>query len=257
MAHDGALMAAAVTECTRLFDPLVVCVNLDPTVWAQACGCEIGWDDGAPIVRAPPAGAPDPDALVDSERVQVVFDAITRVKGAFPAKTIACGVSGPATLATALGLDQPISKSGQFMVGELITEATRALCENGVDLIVIMEDPAQGDAELENWISGGHYGRIHKVAHHYSVETLLLSPGLTSAPEDLNALDYVATSMGIVLDGFGTGTCDSDSIALGDLDGSSARWFLTTAWDVDPAADLGALQHDMKAAVSAAERLAS
>ncbi|MGI9622422.1 MAG: hypothetical protein ACR2PK_06255 [Acidimicrobiales bacterium] len=250
-------MASAVVECTRLFKPPVASVNLDPTVWAEGCGATVDWASGRPeIVDAGP-GDPDPDVVMASARTEAVLHAVERVRGAVPGTPLGVGVPGPATLAGMIGLSDATSSSTQFAIGEVLSEATRALCEAGVDLIVVMEDPALDEPDLRPWIAAGQVGRVMTIAGHYSSEVLLLAAGAefsAESAEPLAGLDYFVAYdptpamngclTGRVLEGIGgLGEQDEVDVAAGSRDGAG---FTTVAWDLPPTADPAAVLRDIK-----------
>ena len=148
MASRPIEMSLAVTECARLFGQQVVSVNLDPTVWLEAVGCQVEWRKSGPAIIGVRDSLPNPEEIADADQAKVGLEAIDRVRGALPpGNLVACGAIGPATLAWSLGLDAQPARMEEFMVGELVTEIARLVCSKPIDLLVVMEDvPVSNDA---------------------------------------------------------------------------------------------------------------
>lgn len=263
MASDASLLASAVIDSGKLFNLPVLCMNFDLTLWGEAAGCATDWEAVPPCIAQGGAPDPNPDAVRESVRITTLVDAIARVKGAMPQHPVACAIAGPATLAKLLEFEQPVSRMGQFTVGELITEYVNVLCENKIDNVVVVEGRSIDDEALVPWVAGGHYARIAKLADHYSVATTLLCPQASLSDEQLaefDSLTYVVAqpnatvaanfahaAKGVCVAGFGTGgvTVPAGLDAL-----EQGSYFLTTPWDLGPDSDFASIQQDI-ATVSA------
>jgi len=262
MAASAVEMSLAVIDSVKLFRQEVVSVNLDPTVWLEAMGCEIGWGVSGPAIIAVPDSLPNPEDIADADRVRVVLEAIDRVRGSLPpGKLIGCGMVGPATLARSLGLGTRPDRSEEFMVGEFVTEAVRSICSKPIDLLVLMEDEHVGSDDLGYWSSKGHYAAVQRMAHYFSVAVILLArsvPNIKGDEPGLNEYDGLVAGIpgswygaeghekplkGIVVPGFGTGSCRLDQVESFLEEGC----FLTHTWDVASGTDLGDLQRDIAA----------
>jgi hypothetical protein len=256
-------MSLAAADCAKLFDLDVVSVNLDPTVWLEAAGCDVQWRESGPAVSGVRESLLNPEAIANADRPQVVLEAIDRVRGALPAaKLIACGSVGPATLALALGLESPLDRMDEFMVGEFITEAVKLICSKPIDLLVVMEDDSAGDDNLSYWSSKGHYSRIQRMAHYFSKSIILLARSASSIKGDdpqFNEYDGLVVGsagpteaagphakpvQGIVVPEFGTGHCNPEQVEPLPEAGTC---FLTHSWDLAADTDLGSLQRDIGA----------
>ena len=257
MAEDPVAMASAVVDSSKLFKTTMVCVNFDPTLWAEAAGCGTDWQ--AMPTTAPGGSAdPNPDAVKEAPRIATLVDAIARVKGALPNQPVSCAMPGPATLASVLELGIPPARMDQFTVGELAGEFASVLCEAQVDNIVIVEDPRCDEDALAPWVESGQYARIAKLTDHYSVASTLLCPQLSLTQAhiaEFDSLTYVVAESGstaaahfdhaikgFCVEGFGTGNVKATG-ELGALEPDS--YFLTTRWDLDPDTDLADIQQDI------------
>ncbi len=263
MAASAVEMSLAVMDSVKLFRQGVVSVNLDPTVWLEALGCEVAWGELGPAITAVPDSLPMPEEIADSDRVRVVLEAIDRVRGSLPPeKVIGCGTVGPVTLAQSLGLGTRPDRSEEFMVGEFVTEAVSSICSKPIDLLVVMEDdPVSGD-DISYWSSKGYYESVQRVAHHFSVAVILLARSISRIKGDepgLNEYDGIVAGIsgeqhgaawqgkpmkGIVVPEFGTGSCRLDKLRS-FLKGGGC--FLTHAWDVASDTDPGDLNKDIAA----------
>ena len=258
MAYDPNVMSAAVVECAELFNPKVVSVNLDPTVWAEAVGCEVAWGNGFPVITDSSGFTPNPDVLLECERVKVLRDAIERTRASIPNSLLACAINGPGMLSALLPTDEPMSDSEVFLIGECVSEAARMVCETGVDLLVVMEEQAINNKVIEYWLKRGIYHQVGKISAYYSIATVLLSPGYEYSEAlmvDSSTIGYwigrtenIRPSgvngrplFGHIVNGFGAGRCELEDIRkiLKRLPG-----FLTTQWDLDPDTDLTSVHRD-------------
>lgn len=258
MALDASLMASGVIDSSKLFNPPVLCMNFDPTLWAEAAGCSTDWECVPPSIKSGGSPDPNPDSVRESARITTLIEAIERVKGTMPQQALGCAMAGPATMAKFLELDQPVSPMDQFTVGELITEYVNVLCENRITNIAVVEDAQIDDQALAPWVEGKHYTKIAKLANHYSVETTLLCPQASLNDEqtrEFDSLTYVVTKAdrvigadlnhalkGIPVDGFGTGRV---SLPAGLEALKKGSYFLTTLWDLDPESDFTNIQKDI------------
>ncbi len=259
MAYDPNVMSTAVLECAELFNPKVISVNLDPTVWAEAVGCEVAWGNGFPVITDSSGFTPNPDVLLECERVQVLRDAIERTRASIPNSLLACAINGPGMLSALLPTDEPMSDSEVFLTGECVSEAARMVCETGVDLLVIMEEKAINNSVIEYWLMRGIYRQIGKIAAYYSVATVLLSPGYEYSEAlvaETNTIEYWIgntenirhssvndrSQFGHIVNGFGAEHCELEDMRklLKRLPG-----FLTTPWDLDPDTDLTSVHRDV------------
>jgi hypothetical protein len=258
MASNASSMASGVVASGKLFNSPVLCMNFDPTLWAEAAGCTTDWDNYPPSIAAGGSPDPNPDSVRDSARVTTLITAIERVKGTMPQHPLACAITGPATIAKFLELDQPASRMDQFTVGELISEYVNVLCENKIDNVVIVEDPQIDDDALAPWVEGKHYSRIAKLANHYAVQTTLVCPQASLNDEqtrEFDSLTYVIARAdktieaglrhaikGLSVEGFGTG-----GVALpSGIDAlETGSYFLTTPTDLDPESDFTNIQKDI------------
>ena len=259
MALDGSLMAAGVIDNARLFNLPYVCVNFDSALWGEVAGCDINWEGDSPSVNIGGSEDPNPDTVRDAPRIQVLIEAIERVRGTLPEKKICCVIAGPATMGKYLEFGGQPSSLDQFTVSELITEYVNILCENKVDNIIITEDHTIDDSALAPWVEGSHYSRIAKLANHYSAETTLLCPNASldeSQIAEFDSLTYVIgdpnetikatlpqSTKGLIVDNFGTGKA---SLPLDIESVESGTYFLTTSGDLGVTVDLAMIQKDIE-----------
>ncbi|MGI9324564.1 MAG: uroporphyrinogen decarboxylase family protein [Pseudomonadales bacterium] len=267
MAVDAQLMASAVIDSAKLFNPPALCMNFDPTLWAEAAGCATDWGSLSPCTMPGGSADPNPDLVRECPRVTTLIDAIQRVKGTLPQQPLACAMAGPATIAYSLEIGQPASTMDQFTVGELITEYVNVLCEHRIDNLVVIESANIEDHELAPWVASKQYSRIAKLANHYSVDTTLLCPQASLNEEQIREFDaftFVVANAeqtiqaklthaikGITVDGFGSGhvTLPSGLDAL-----QKGQYFLTARWDLDPESDFANVQQDIATVTSFLEK---
>ena len=258
MTYDAGVMAAGVIDSGKLFKPPAICINFDTTLWAEAVGCVVNRDSDQPIVEPGGSADPNPDTIRESKLIVALLEVIGRVKGTMVNSQIVCAIPGPATLANHLDIPSPITKSDQFIIGELITEYVNILCSNNVENILILERPNRNDEDLSQWIEGNHYARIVKLAEHYTVETTLLCPGASMNELQVKAFDgftYVAgnpvgtmsapfenAAKAISVCNFGTGKV---TIPEGVEKLARGSYLLTTEWDLDPSCDFKDIQSDI------------
>ncbi|MFC2038646.1 uroporphyrinogen decarboxylase family protein [Chloroflexota bacterium] len=218
MLSDAGILSRALINSQKLFGYDVITSVFDPSIEAEACGCELDWtdDETLPEVVSHPlsegASIDDIDTsdLETKGRLPAVLEAtkrITILKGKDVA--VAGLITGPLTLGKHLKGESFLDdlNEGNYDAEDIIETAgsialklCRIYCEMGVDLIVIAEEMiGQLSPEMSHAISSP-LRSIWNVARFYNVHSLVLSKGCSDGHIepilDLQA-DGLAVSGGI------------------------------------------------------------
>ncbi len=159
MLSDAGLLSGALLNAQELFGYDAITTVFDPSLEAEACGCQVEWSDeeGSPpkIVSHPLAEGINPDELVISDlekrgRIPVYVEAIKRINIIRGKQVAIAGmVTGPLTLAIHLKgdslLDDIEKESNEAtrvtaLAGTIGLKLCRIYCESGVDVIVIADE---------------------------------------------------------------------------------------------------------------------
>ncbi len=157
MLNDPTTLANSLQDAVRLFDYDGITSVFDPTLEAEACGCEVTWpEDGPPHIASHPLGEGLPVEGLDAPefenrgRIAVVMEATRRIKVVLGDEKMVIGVlSGPITLLQALS-GKNLSEFGEEGTAELEgilraveTVATRMVQLYGeiqVDAVMVVEE---------------------------------------------------------------------------------------------------------------------
>ena len=165
LTNDPTLWANSLMKATALFDFDAVVAGYDFSLLAEACGCEISWEDDRPVV----CGLPDefnecPETCGSLqhalEATKRVFDTCRKERGCVAALT------GPATLALQLYGDNGATRIGD--VKAHIVPVLEAYCETRPDAVIFMEKQPFGDGKL----SIKHrkiYNTIKNITSYYGI----------------------------------------------------------------------------------------
>jgi hypothetical protein len=173
LTNDPTLWANSLMKAAALFDFDAVVAGYDFSLLAEACGCEVSWDDDRPVVCGlPDAFNESPEAcgaLVHSlEATKRVFDSCRKERGCVAALT------GPATLATQLYGDDWPARIGD--VKTHIVPVLEAYCATRPDAIIFTEGNALGQGKL----SIKHrkiYNTLKNITSYYGISSGLYLEG--------------------------------------------------------------------------------
>ncbi len=173
MSGDPGQWSANLAKVGQLLEADALVVGFDHTLLAEACGVQVQWREGRPLVAA--TGVLRPAADVLTGRLAVVLETLDRlcqtVRNDF---CCVAAMSGPFTLAADLGLS-----AGE--VGELkpvMVEIARALCDKRPDLLLLREGPAicEGDIGMTQRKA---FNTLCNVARYFNIPTALYVEGYT------------------------------------------------------------------------------
>lgn len=224
MLSDPGLLSTALLNSQELFGYDAIVTIFDPSLEAEACGCEIEWseDHGSlpQVVSHPFTGSIgfenlDIQNLEKRGRIPVFVEAIKRITLMRGKRVAIMGmVTGPFTLARQLvgeGLTDDLQRgSGEAtkvltVAGSIALKLCRTYCELGVDVIVIND-------EMLGKMDAGAYTTvatplksIWNVARFFDVRSLVLTSGVS--PEKASPI------IDLQADGVSLGT-NVDTIAL-------------------------------------------
>jgi uroporphyrinogen decarboxylase len=194
MFSDATLLSRSLQNAQKLFGYDGITVVFDPTLEAEACGCEIKWSDKGelPVVVCHPFGEGaeiedfDISEVEKKGRISVALEAVKRISMLKGKEIPILGVvTGPLTLARFLRGDRFISElenpSEETM--ELIELAQKvnlklcnAYCKQGVDAIVIAEKSlGELRPDLIHTTIGPVLETIWKVARYYNAYSIILT----------------------------------------------------------------------------------
>ena len=194
MLSDATLLTRSLQNAQKLFGYDGIPVVFDPTLEAEACGCEINWNDSGklPEVATRPLseGATGEDLDISGfesqGRIPVALDTANRISILKGREIPLLGViNGPITLARLLGGDTVIAglEIDSNETEELLElsqkinmKLCRAYCERGVDGIVIAENllgklnPSLLDAIVAPMVQ-----TIRNIARYYKAHLIILT----------------------------------------------------------------------------------
>jgi len=157
MFSDPTTLANSLQACQRLFKYDGIVILFDTTLEAEACGCQLSWQEGRPpTVVSPAFSNPDDLATLDASEIQaaaripVVIEAAKRLTQTIGGEVAVLGaITGPATLGRHLLGDafpracDADSRAFDKVVGHWETIAlalTRAYGELSLDAIILVEE---------------------------------------------------------------------------------------------------------------------
>jgi uroporphyrinogen-III decarboxylase len=195
MLSDAGLLSASLLNAQKLFGYDVITVAFDPTLEAEACGCQIEWSEEGSLPKVVSHPLLQGASLEEMEgqdigrmgRIPVVLDAIKRIN-IIKGKQIAVFglLTGPLTLALHLKGEtlRDELNAGSEEAARVVAAAAsiglklgRKFCELGVDAIVVADQMlATVDANVYATIAGP-VRSIWNVAKFYNAHSLILTTG--------------------------------------------------------------------------------
>jgi hypothetical protein len=180
--NDPTLWANSLVKTHKLFRFDGIVVGLDFTLMAEACGCEIVWEDDRPKILCFNGGKGNPPetgrmrhALETARRV---FD-ISRQEQACIAT-----MTGPVTLANYLFGD----KKGPDHIGDvkqMVVQVAEAFCKTGPDVLIFLEREPLAAVQNITMVHRKIYNTLKNIAEYYNVRTGLYLQGYR--PENVDA----------------------------------------------------------------------
>lgn len=132
----------------------------DQTLVAEALGARVGWEAGLPQVLAPPDQLAAAD-VAGQGRVPIMLEVVRRLRVVLRDRVaLAVALPGPFTTSEYLSAP-PVAASGPSpaecltTAGDATLQTARAVCEAGVDLILLMEaePPAADNPVRSQWLA--------------------------------------------------------------------------------------------------------
>jgi len=231
MFSDPTTLANSLQSCQRLFKYDGVVILFDTTLEAEACGCQISWQEGQPpkVVSPITTNGKDLETLDASEienkgRIQVVLEAANRLAQTLGREVALLGVvTGPITLGrhlmgnaflSAVDTDSQVNQKLIDFSGKIAQKLARAYGELKLDAVIL------ADEDLAS-LKPDHYPRIQPM-----LKTLRNLVGFYDAPLIIQTGEVPAERLSAFLqlevDGFSLGNHISD---LSNLSSSTARFF--------------------------------
>lgn len=166
--NDPTLWANALVKTHKLFRFDGVVVGLDWTLMAEACGCEIRWDDDRPVASSPVHGLyENPE---ETGRMKHALEVASRVFEV-SRKEQACiaALTGPITLADMLfGRGKGLDHLGE--IKQLMVQVAEAFCKSGPDVLIFLEGRSLASAEIK--LSHKKiYNTLKNITGYYDVKT--------------------------------------------------------------------------------------
>ena len=177
LTSDPTLWANSLMKTTQLFGFDGVVVGADFTLMAEACGCEVAWEDDRPVVVSPRGGLNE--SPEKSGRLRHALETARRLFDTCRSDLACIGaLTGPVTLASQLfGMDEGRRRTGE--VKHLMVQVVEAFCKTRPDALIFLEDsplagtgPTTGDRRI--------YNTLKNIACHYDVPTGLYLQGYRS-----------------------------------------------------------------------------
>jgi len=192
MLTDAGVLSRALSNAHKLFGYDAILNHFDLSLEAEACGCEIEWQDNGtspsllthPLENGGFLSDLDTADITTKGRIPVMLDAtkrliLTRGKEV----PVAAMVTGPLSLARRLrgtSFDDDLEQGDGDALdlvedsGSICLAMCRAYCELGVDIVVLAEDtPEQVTFDISQALSSP-LRSITNVAGYYNVKTVLL-----------------------------------------------------------------------------------
>ena len=166
--NDPTLWANALVKTHKLFRFDGVVVGLDVTLMAEACGCEIHWEDDRPVASSPVNGLYENPA--ETGRMKHALEVASRVFEV-TRKEQACiaALTGPITLADMLfGRGKGVEHLGE--IKQLMVQVAEAFCKSGPDVLIFLEGRSLASAEIK--LSHKKiYNTLKNITGYYDVKT--------------------------------------------------------------------------------------
>ncbi len=179
---DPTLWANCLAKTTELFNFDGIVAGFDFSLMAEACGCQIKWENDRPRIDALPSQlCQTPE---ESGRMKNALEASGRVFQVCRARR-ACvlALTGPVTLAHQL-FGREEGKDHLSEVKQLMVRITEAFCRIRPDVLVFMEGRPLALAQL-NAAHRRLYQTLKNITAYYNISDALYLQGYR--PEDLGA----------------------------------------------------------------------
>ena len=281
MLGDPGLLSSSLLNAQQLFGYDAVAIVFDPTLEAEACGCEIEWPDARlPRVVSHPLEDGASQAIADIQdiekrgRIPIVLEALKRTNMVRGKQVAIFGmITGPLSLARHLkgetlreDLEHGSEESARIVAGAagIGLKLARKYCEAGVDAIVLYDEMLGNVSANVYRILAGPLKSVWNVTKFYGVHSLLLTTECGAEKvEPILDLQAEGAAMGLGVEGGGAweaalkrNFCYGTSVDLsnpppeGDAPVSGKRrgHFLTTDWEVPYETDVNAM-HRLMAAI--------
>jgi len=170
---DPTLWANSLMKAAALFDFDAVVAGYDFSLLAEACGCEVSWEEDRPMVCGLPEALNECPETCGSllhalEATKRVFDTCRKERGCVAALT------GPATLARQLYGDDGSARIGD--VKAHIVPVLEAYCEARPDAVFFMERRSFGEKKL-SIKQRKIYNTIKNITAYYGIPSGLYLEG--------------------------------------------------------------------------------
>ncbi len=166
--NDPTLWANSMVKTHKLFRFDGVVAGLDFTLMAEACGCEILWENDRPIASLPQKGLYEKPE--ETGRMKHALEAAARVFEV-SRKDQACiaAVTGPVTLADMLfGRGKGVEHLGE--IKQLMVQVAEAFCKTGPDVLIFMEGRPLGSTEI-TFSHKKIYNTLKNITGYYDVKS--------------------------------------------------------------------------------------
>jgi hypothetical protein len=249
---DPMTLAQALEEAQELFDQQAVCVGLDITLLAEACGRRVNWTGKfeVPSLDEGPLENPDtpqPQDIRSKGRFGQVLEATERIVTVLAKRAALLGaLTGPATLARQLAYEKGAIESPIRNVAERACQVlSRAYLESKVDHLLLMEGSEARTEDIRAVIPA--YRSLCNLAHFFNTRLVLLTASnvvsemLVDIPVDViiseDVVEMVDTPGVVLGSGLDVGLLEKGQLpeeaCRRFLEGGRRR-FLATTWEVRP-----------------------
>ena len=181
---DPTLWANSLIKTTELFGFDGIVAGFHFSFLAEACGCQVSWENDRAIVHSPEAGELSQDPA-ESPRMKTALEVAARVFQVCRAeRACVAAVTGPVTLASQIfGRDEGLARVPE--VKSIVAKITEAFCQVLPDVLIFME----GHPLALNEITTGYrrvYNTLRNVLNYFNVPMGLYLQGYR--PESLEAI---------------------------------------------------------------------
>ena len=174
LTSDPTLWANCLLKTVGLFNFDGVVVGFDFSLVAEACGCEITWEDDRPIMGTLSPGLFEKPE--ESGRIKYALETAKRVFGVCGNdRACVAALTGPVTLANQLyGQEEGPKHIGD--VKQLAVRVIEAFCQTRPDMLIFMEGPTFALTEV-NLAHRRVYNTIRNIVGYYNIPVALYLQG--------------------------------------------------------------------------------
>ena len=174
LTSDPTLWTNGLQKTADLFDLDGVVVGFDFNLMAEACGCELTWEDDRPGVLRPAATVCQ--TPVEHGRMKHCLEAAKRVfKVCQNERACLIALTGPVTLAAQVfGEEQGPDRVADLK--QLVVQVTETLCQTRPDAVLFMEEDPLALTEV-NLSHRRIYNTLKNIAAHYTIPVGLYLEG--------------------------------------------------------------------------------